>query len=161
MKAFKKFMALCLVMVMALTVSVPVFAATGSYSFKYGTYSRKPGQSIGTMKSKWKLKEISRKTSCAGGNGQDVTYSRSGLKVYATSKRRGGTEYISKIVITSSSYKTREGVKVGSTLAALKAKYSNARAKSYDSSTYTASKSGVKITFKIRSGKVRTITYTK
>jgi|GEM_PF-1975502 len=155
MKVLKRFTVLCLIIVMALTVSVPALAATKSYTFTYRSYSRRPGQSVSRIRKKWKLRETSRGNSQGGG--QYITYMRKGLRVLAYSRTKGGTEYISDIMITSSKYKTREGIKVGSTLAKLKSRYKHvAFLGNYD---YYTVKNGMMILFHLKNGRVKWITY--
>ena len=160
MKTFKRIAVLCLVLVMALGVAAPTYAAS-SYKFTYKSYTRKPGDKIGSIKKKWKVKQASRQNSCICAQGEDVVYSKSGLSVSATSKKKGGTEYINSITITSKSYKTKEGVKVGSSLKTLKKKYKGIGPVYSGSSTYRTSKGGVTISFVVSGNKVRSITYTK
>ena len=161
MKNMKKILALCLVLAMMLTVTVPVFAASG-YSFTYKNVTIKMGKNIGKkgkkndLVKKMKLKRKDNGGSCLSGAGRQYKYTKKGLTITADQKKSGGDEYITSIVITKKSFPTKEGVKVGDTLQTLKSKYSNLKK---SGSKYSATSGSDKITFTVKKNKVKKIQY--
>lgn len=161
MKRFIRAAAMFMAAIMLIAVAVPAEVQAASYSLKISGYSRKPGDKVGKIVKKWKVKEMSRTGSCISESGEDVIYFKSGLTVKATSQKKGGAEKITEISITKKKYKTAKGIRVGDSLDRLEKKFSNLKKQGVTGSAYYVKKGKTKITYYIEDDKIGAISYTK
>ena len=154
MKRFRKLMAFCLVLMMALTVAVPVYAAA---KFTYKGVTVQPMKSVKKtdLTKGMGLKRVKVKCSCFTW-GVGYRYKKKGLVILTEPTNKAGTkERVSTITITKKSFPLDTGVKVGSKLKTLKSAYGS-KLKKKGAKYYVKSGSD-KITFTMKSGKVKKI----
>ena len=154
MKRFRKLMAFCLVLMMALTVAVPVYAAA---KFTYKGVTIQPMKSVKKtdLTKTMGLKRTKVKCGCFT-YGIGFRYKKTGLTITTEATNKAGTkERVSTITITKKTFPTADGIKVGSTLQTLKSTYGS-KLKKKGTKYYVKSGSD-RTTFTMKSGKVKKI----
>lgn len=152
----KMLTALCLAAVFAFTFYVPANAVSKGYSFKYNKVSITIGSKAATfIKKAGKPKKTVRKKSCAY-DGEDVTYTYDDFILKTYSNKKGGTEYVNSITLTSSDVATQEKVKIGSSEKTVIKQYGKAKSKF---GVYTYTKGKTKIVITVENKKVTEIEY--
>lgn len=157
-KVLKRMMAVVLV----LALVAPVVVKTDSDAAAKGFYFKNAGVSI-TMGSKaakfikaaGKPKSTKVTKSCAY-KGLDRVRKYKNFILYTYSNSKNGAEYVNGITFTASSAKTKEGIKIGSTEAAMKKAYGEATP-IMNVCTYTKGKSVLNI--QVKNGKVTNLQY--
>lgn len=154
MKRFRKLMALCLVLMMALTVAVPVYAAA---KFSYKGVTIQPMKSVKKTDLTKKMGLTRKKVKCGCFTyGVGFRYKKKGLVITTEATNKAATkERISSISITKKTFPTSDGIKVGTTLAKLKSTY-NSRLKKKGKKYYVKSGSD-RTTFTMKNNKVKKI----
>lgn len=152
---FRRFLAVCLAATLVFAMALPVSAASG-YSCKYKSVTAKPGDNASKLKKKVSAKR-KQSPSCAAG-GYDYIYDGKDIKLetYTTKKSKSATEYINSITFKTKTPKTKEGVKIGSSLKTVKSKYKKAK-----NGVNTFSKGKTKLQIVIKNDKVTAIRYLK
>ena len=148
--------ALVLVMLLALSFTAS-FAAGFS---KSGAGITKGGVKLGAT-GNWKSKLSSLKRSkepgCVGVYAGYI-YKASGLKIETHQKKKTSSEEIVYILVTSKSYRTIGGLKVGDTVEKMQSIYGKGRK---SGSTYSYSSGSYKMKVSTSSGKVKSIAFKK
>lgn len=158
---FRRFLTVCLAAALVFAMALPVGAASG-YSCSYKSVTAKPGDKASSLKKKVGAKQ-KKSPSCAAG-GYDYIYDGKDIKLetYTTKKSKSATEYIRSITFKTKKPKTKEGVKIGSSLKTVKNKYKKTDSgKTPADGVNTFSKGKTKLQISIKKGKVTGIRYLK
>lgn len=136
----------------------PVSAKSKGYKFTYKKVSVYMGGSAKKLIKK-AGKPVSKKAkkSCAY-KGKDRTYKYKNFILYTYSNSDNGTEYVSGITFLNEKVKTKEGIKIGSTLKQVQKKYGKKKAKF---GIYTYKKGDCKLQIEVTDDKVTNIRYIK
>jgi hypothetical protein len=151
----KTIVTLCLAAALLITSVLPASAAAKGYSFKYNGVSITINSNASSFIKKAGKATISRAKSCAH-KGEDVTYKYSSFTLKTYSEKKGGTEYVQEIKLTSSKVSTPEGLKIGSSETDVTKKYGKAAAKF---GVYTYTKGNTKLLITVSNKKVTAISY--
>lgn len=151
--------AFCMAFILVLgNMYIPISAKSKGYKFTYkkvtvymGGAAKKLIKKAGTPVKK------TESTSCAY-NGKDRVYQYKDFILYTYSNTDKGPEYVSGITFLTSNVKTKEGIKIGSSLKKVKKKYGTVK-ESYG--IYTYKKGDSKIQIEVTNNKVTNIRYIK
>ena len=154
---FQKLAAICMALIIGVSgASASVQAAPKGYLFTYHKvtvsmhmaakkFISKAGKPLRTKVSK----------SCAY-DGKDRTYTYKDFILYTYSNTNTGPEYVNGITFLTGKVKTKEGIKMGSTLSAVKKKYGTAK---NHFGIYTYQKGKCKLQVEITNNKVTNLRY--
>ena len=133
-------------------------AASKGYQFTYKgvtVYMGAPAAKL--LKKAGKPIKTKVEKSCAY-KGKDRTYQYKDFILYTYSNTDNGPQYVGEITFLTSSVKTKEGIKFGSTLAQVKKKYGSAK---NNLGVYSYTKGNCKLMFEILNNKVTNVKYVK
>ncbi len=137
-------------------ISAPADAAAKGYKFKYnGVTVTMNSKAAPLIKKAGKVLKKTVKKSCAY-KGKDRTYKYKNFILYTYSKSDKGTEYINGITFLTKNVKTKEGIKIGSSLSDVKKKYGKGTCKF---GIYTYKKGKSKLQIEVTGDKVTNIRY--
>lgn len=160
-KMINKFAAIALAAIVS-TASVGTAAnAAAGYTFAYkGASVTIHTAAKKILKKLGKPSKLVVKKSCAyKGKDRTYTYNKLALKVITYSKSAKGAEFIQEVrILKGSTLGTKEGIKIGSTVAQMKAKYGKGSSNVLGD-VYTYKKGKSKLQFVISGDKVSAIQY--
>ena len=156
-KTTKKLITMCVIMMVAVAcANTTVSAKSKGYGFKYKgvtVYMGKSATKLIKKAGKPKAKQVSK--SCAY-DGMDRVYKYKNFILYTYSNSENGTEYVNGITFLNSKVKTKEGIKIGSSLKKLKKAYGKKKA---TNGIYTYKKGKCKLQVEVKKDKVTNIRY--
>lgn len=126
------------------SIYVPVYAKSKSYQFTYKKVTvSMNGSAAKLIKKAGTPVKKNESKSCAY-DGKDRVYQYKDFILYTYSNKDNGPEYVSGITFLTSDVKTKEGIKIGSSLKAVKKKYGKAK-ETYGIYTYKKGNSKIQI----------------
>lgn len=157
-KVVRSFAVFMVMVLLAGNTITPVSAKSKGYKFAYkkvSVYMGGPAKKLIKKAGKPVSKTV--KKSCAY-KGKDRTYKYKNFILYTYSNSDKGAEYISGITFLNGKVKTKEGIKIGSTLKQVQKKYGKKKAKF---GIYTYKKGDCKLQIEVTDNKVTNIRYVK
>lgn len=152
-----KMITLCMIMMVAVACAdTTVSAKSKGYGFKYKgvtVYMGKSASKLIKKAGKPKAKQVSK--SCAY-DGKDRVYKYKNFILYTYSNSEKGKEYVNGITFLNSKVKTKEGIKIGSSLKKVKKAYGKKKAQY---GIYTYKKGKCKLQIEVKEEKVTNIRY--
>ena len=156
-KGIMRLAAFCMTLILILgNIYVPVSAKSKNYKFTYKKVTvSMNGSAQKLIKKAGKPIKKTEAKSCAY-DGKDRVYQYKDFILYTYSKKDNGPEYINGITFLTSNVKTKEGVKIGSSLKTVKKKYGKAKD---NYGLYTYKKGNSKIQIEVKDNVVTNIRY--
>lgn len=154
---WKKLVVLCIAVIIAVAgTNTTVFAKSKGYGFKYKGVTAYMGKSAKKLIEKAGEPEAKQVSKSCAYDGKDRVYQYKNFILYTYSKTDNGKEYVNGITFLNSKVKTKEGIKIGSSLKKVKKAYGKKKAKY---GIYTYKKGKCKLQIEVKKGKVTNIRY--